>query len=128
MINKSNKHKNSGFTLVEVIVALFILAMGMAAVISTVGNVADQTRVLQEKTFAHWVAMNKMAEYRIEKRWLRVGTTDGEANMAEREWVWQTTVTETSEEDMRRIDIRVAPVGAKKDTYTTLLTGFITKQ
>jgi len=127
MMNKKNITNASGFTLVEVIVALFILAMGMAAVISTVGNVADQTRILEEKTFAHWVAMNKMSEYRIEDRWLRVGTTDGEVSMAEREWIWETTVTDTAEDDMRRIDIRVASTDAEKGTYATLLTGFITK-
>jgi len=124
-----NKHsRNAGFTLVEVVVALFILAIAMAAVISTVGNVADQTRILEEKTLAHWVAMNKMAEYRIEGSWLRVGTTDGTETMAEREWVWETTVLDTSEDDMRRVDIRVSSTDAEKDSYATLLTGFITKQ
>lgn len=126
-MNTRTNREIAGFTLVEVIVALFILAMGMAAVISTVGNVADQTRILEEKTFAHWVATNKMAEYRIQKTWLRAGTTDGEASMAEREWIWETTVTNTSEEDMRRVDIRVSPAGADKGAYATLLTGFITK-
>ncbi len=127
-MNKCSASKTAGFTLLEVIVALFILAMAMAAVISTVGNVADQTRILEEKTFAHWIAMNKMSEYRIAENWLRVGTTDGEISMAEREWVWETTVTDTSEEDMRRVDIRVSSAQAEKGAYATLLTGFITKE
>lgn len=119
--------KQTGFTLIEVIVALFILAMAMAAVISSVGNVADQTRIMEEKTFAHWVAMNKMAEYHYETNWLRPGTSKGDVEMAGREWLWQTTVTDTDEEDMRRVDIRVAPIDAEKDSYASLLTGFITK-
>lgn len=121
-----NKHPQSGFTLIEVIVALFILAMAMAAVLSSVGNISDQTRIMEEKTFAHWVATNKMAEYHYETNWLRPGTSNGDAEMAGREWVWETTVTDTEEEDMRRVDIRVAPADADKDTFTTLLTGFIT--
>lgn len=118
----------SGFTLIEVIVALFVLAMALSAVLSTTGNMANQTRVLEEKTFAHWVAMNRMAEIHAEGAWLRVGKQTGVAEMASREWRWETTVSNTDEEEMRRVDIRVAPSDADDDTNTTLLTGFITRR
>ena len=50
------------FTLIEVIVALVIIALGMLGAITAVSQTASNSAYLREKTLAHWVAMNRLTE------------------------------------------------------------------
>ena len=104
---KSNRQK--GFTLIEVIVALGIIATAMAAVMMTVSSNVRNAAGLKERTFAHWVAMNKMAELHIAnyKEWPSVKKTTGETIMAEHEWYWEQDVEETPVKKIRKVSIRV---------------------
>ena len=47
-----------GFTLIEVLAALVIVALGMLGVIQAVTQTARNGTYLREKTLAHWIAMN----------------------------------------------------------------------
>ena len=104
---KSEKQK--GFTLIEVIVALGIIATAMAAVMMTVSANVQNATGLKERTFAHWVAMNKMAELHIanETEWPSIKKTTGETLMAEHEWHWEQEVIKTPIDNVRRVYIRV---------------------
>jgi len=51
-----------GFTLIEVLVALAIVTVGMAAVLGTLSSSADTVVYLRDKTFANWVALNQIAQ------------------------------------------------------------------
>ncbi len=101
--------RQKGFTLIEVIVALGIIATAMAAVMMTVSSNARNAAGLKERTFAHWVAMNKMAELHIAnyKEWPSVKKTTGETLMAEHEWYWEQDVEETPVKKIRKVTIRV---------------------
>ena len=57
--------KQSAFTLLEVLVALAVLAMGMGAVIKVVSSQSIQISYLKEKTIAQWVAINKANEVQL---------------------------------------------------------------
>jgi len=67
-------HNARGFTLLEVLIALAVLAIGMIAVIGTAGTSTRTAAELKEETFAHWVAMNELASLRLSANWPSLGT------------------------------------------------------
>ena len=107
VICKSSGKRQKGFTLVEVMVALMILAVALSALVMGMGAGINTTVHLREKTLAHWVALNKLAEMRIAKEWPRPGIIDGEYEMTGREWLWTVTVSETPDENIRRLDVSI---------------------
>ena len=115
----------SGFSLIEVVIALVVLTLALSALIDSASSAANNTSHLQNKAFAHWVALNQMAEFRLSKQWPEIGTKEGEAELADQQWEWKSTTQKTPEKSMRRIDIRVRRAGDPKDSSVTLLTGFL---
>lgn len=97
----------SGFTLLEVIIALGILAIAMAAAIKGVGDYTNNAAYLRNRTFAHWVALNQIAEYQLSKNWPAIGKKEGSAIQGKFEWRWRGIVSETVDQDLRRVDIEV---------------------
>ncbi len=116
-----------GFSLIEVVIALAVLAIALSALIDSASNATANTVSLRDKTLAHWVAMNKMAEIRLTGKWPDTGIKKSKEKLADREWEVESTVSGTPEPSIRRIDVRVRQPGAPKDTSLTLLTGFIQK-
>lgn len=119
-----------GFTLLEVLVALAVVSLALVAVIKTAGDTATGTGYLRQKTFAHWIAMNRMEELRIEGKWLRVGTKTGEVDMFGGEWRWIQKVSkspnELTENAMRIVEISVIDAENGDEDYPLVsLTGFL---
>ncbi|MGD8909913.1 MAG: type II secretion system minor pseudopilin GspI [Chromatiales bacterium] len=96
-----------GFTLMEILVALTILAIALAAVITLASNQALNTTHLRDKTLAHWVAMNKITELQLSDEWPAKGEKEGKEQMGLHEWYWVRTITETPDERVRQVDIAV---------------------
>lgn len=113
-----------GFTLIEVLAALVIVSLGMMAVIQAVSQTASNSSYLRDKTLAHWVALNRLTEARLEQSAPKVDETSDEVEMAGRKWRWTMTVTQTPVETMRRIDVSVRPAEADEDSSMATLTGF----
>ena len=128
LINLKPASEVRGFTLIEVIVALGIIATAMAAVMMTVSANVQNATGLKERTFAHWVAMNKMNELLIENEseWPSIKKTDGNGKMAEHEWFWEQEVEKTEVETIRRVHIRVR-VNEEDEFPMTTLVGFVGK-
>lgn len=128
LINLKSANKARGFTLIEVVVALGIIATAMAAVMMTVSANVQNATGLKERTFAHWVAMNKMNELLIENEseWPSIKKTDGSVLMAEHEWFWEQEVEKTEVETIRRVHIRVR-VNEEDEFPMTTLVGFVGK-
>lgn len=101
-----------GFTLVEVMVALAIVAIALPAVLMALYQQVDDTGYLRDKTTAAMVAANKLAEMRLvigSTRTLNAGKDNGQATMADRDWYWwvETKATEQVPQ-YYRIEIKVA--------------------
>ena len=90
--------KNKGFTLIEVMVALAIIAIALAALIKASGNHTRSAGYLKSKTLAHYVAMNEVAKLQIEKAWPDLGTKKGDTEMAGVTWYWNREVAKTLDE------------------------------
>lgn len=103
----ANKSRAAGFTLVEILVALAILAIAVAAVVAAVSGHVSNAAYLRDRTLAHWVAMNKIAELQVGGDWPAPGTQKGESLMAAQEWSWQVTVSATDDADVHRLDVSV---------------------
>ena len=96
-----------GFTLIEVLVALIVVSLGMLAVIQTVGQTANNSTYMRDKTVAHWIAMNQLTEVRLQPNAPPIDKSSDEVEMAGRDWRWTMEVKQTPVETIRRIDIRV---------------------
>ena len=114
----------AGFTLIEVLAALVIVALGMLGVIEAVTQNARNGSYLREKTLAHWIAMNVITERRLQPSPPDIAETSDEIEYAGERWRWTLRVSETPVESMRRMDVFVRPADAPEDEALATLTGF----
>lgn len=112
----------AGFTLIEVVVAVAVLALALGAVITGMGRYAANAATLREKTVALWVAHNRLTEIGLQAAWPELGDSDGEVRMAGTDWRWDVTVLETPDPRVRRVDIEVRARGA--DAAAVALSSF----
>lgn len=113
--------RQRGFTLLEVLVALAVLAIALAAAIKAVSSHVSNASYLKERSFAHWVAMNKVAELRTSGQWPNAGELNGKATMGGAEFSWVIKVTEFQGGDVRRLDVRVTPQDKTDQPLSTLI-------
>jgi general secretion pathway protein I len=115
-----------GFTLVEVLVALMIIAMGLAALMLTVSSTARTSGYLRDKTLAQWMALNRLSEVRLNLTKFGQSTDTGEVYFANRTWHYDTRYFDTSIATMRRVVVRVYEGNAKtKGNPLAESTGFL---
>lgn len=113
-----------GFTLLEVMVALAVIAIALGAGISAISGNVRNAAGLQQRTYAHWVAMNQLAEVQINQQWPAIRTTHGSTLLARHEWFWTMKVSKTPNSLIRRVDFMVRPEQGDESPLVTL-TGFI---
>lgn len=118
--------RGEGFTLVEVLVAVAVLAIAMSAVITAMARQADNAGYLRQKTIALWVAHNRLTEIQLEDEWPDTGRSDEEVEMAGTEWRWEVEVKNTEDARLRRVDVTVRPAREKEGSMAQL-SGFIGK-
>lgn len=107
--------RGTGFTLIEVLIAVAVLAVALGAAITGMARYADSAAYLREKTIALWVAHNRLTEIELQPQWPETGTSDGDVEMAGARWKWHVTVAETADEGVRRVDIGVRADGRDGD-------------
>lgn len=118
----------SGFTLVEVLVALIVVAVALPALLSQVMAQVDGTAVLRDKTIAHWVAQNRWTQLRLQRRLtgqLLQGSDTGSTEMVDREWYWHIATEPTAADGLRRITIRVGLEEDVEANGLVMLSGFL---
>ncbi len=112
-----------GFTLVEVMVALVIIALSLTGMAVTMGGMLNNATAMYERTYASWIAQNKIVEMRAEGVVPEVGTTSGDVEFGNSEWAWRAVVSETGIENLLRIDVSVSRPGSEDEIRS--VTGFV---
>ncbi|MBT8066167.1 MAG: type II secretion system minor pseudopilin GspI [Gammaproteobacteria bacterium] len=115
--------KENGFTLVEVMVALTIVALSLTAIAASMNQMIDAANSMRERTYASWIAQNKIAELRLANVTPEVSSTSGEVDFANTQWAWRAVVSETGIESFYRVDVSVSLAGSEYNIRT--VTGFI---
>ena len=102
------RFKESGFTLLETLVALLIVALGMMAVTTQLNRYIQSTIFIEEKSLASWVASNQATLMSVNPEWPSLGVTEIDVeSFAGRDWTLEIEVLETPIQNLRRADIRV---------------------
>jgi len=125
-----------GFTLLEILVSLVVVSLAMGAVIQTVGSYTKNQANLRDRVFAQWVARNQLASMQVTGDWPPVGQLKGDVDFPEdasgvknRHWRWVMQITQSPEQDMRRLDIDVFRASADDDAAPAArLSGFVEKR
>lgn len=121
-------NRQSGFTLVEVLVAMAVIAIGLAALITEAGTTTRNATELKLRTYAGWVASNALAEIRLEPGWVETGSKRGEEMLARQRWYWRADISSTEDDNLRRIDVYVNDSENMEDGSRVLLVGFEARQ
>ncbi len=103
----STQRRQSGFTLLEVLVALAVLAIALASLVKGISSNAANEAYLRDKTLAQWVAMNVVAEQQLAEKWPDKGKKRGSETMGGHEWFWRYEISDTFDDDVRRLDVKV---------------------
>jgi general secretion pathway protein I len=112
-----------GFTLIEVLVALAIAALSLSAVAAAVSQMVDAATSMKDRTFAAWIAQNKITELRLANVVPEVSETSGTIEYGGREWSWLAVVSDTGVENLFRVDVSVSE--ADSDDVIRTVSGFI---
>ena len=113
----------SGFTLIEVMVALSIVALSLTAVIASISQMINAAESMRNRTYASWIAQNRITELRLAAEVPEVGSSNGEVQYANTDWSWRAVVAETGVDDLFRIDVSVSLAGSEDNIRT--VTGFV---
>lgn len=123
MVSRHTRPHVSGFTLVEVMVALAVVAVAVPALLLTLFQQIDGTEYLRDRSMASWVAANRLNELKLvmaKQGELPGGQLSGETQMAQRDWYWWIDQESTELQGFMRIEINVATEADTEEALHTL--------
>ena len=113
----------SGFTLLEVLVALVVVAVAVAALGRAGSQALDSQAELERRTWALWVADNALAELQLEPG-VSTGQRQGSSDMGGRTWYWEMLIQPAPGGELLRVDVAVHD-GPSGDSPVVMHTGFL---
>ena len=120
-----------GFSLVELLVALTVLAVVSVTVFARGGDTLAQLHGLEQRTLARWVAENQVSRMRLDREaTLRAGSRSARVDVGERSWRVETTLRATDHDGLWQVTVEVRPaeaggVGGIGDAPVDTLTAFL---
>ncbi len=113
----------AGFTLLEVLVALLVVAIAVAALGRVGAQGLDAQAEAEARTMALWVADNAISELRLEAN-VPADRRSGTSRMGDRSWYWDALIQPAPGEQMLRVDILVY-AEAGRESPVLSHTGFL---
>jgi len=104
-------------------VALSIVALSLTAVTASISQMINAAESMRNRTYASWIAQNRITELRLADTAPEAGSTSGEVQYANTDWSWRAVVAETGVDDLFRIDVSVSLAGSEDNIRT--VTGFV---
>ena len=121
--------KVRGFTLLEVLVAIAVVALALTALVRASGQQADALSRQRELTLATWVAEDALAELRLREPFPATGRRSGRAEEGGIAWRWELAISTTDQPAVRRLEIGVHRADAETDEQPVAsVTGFAGQQ
>ena len=117
------RNRSSGFTLLEVMIALIIVALSLTMTMTAISGYLNNANILRDRTYASWIAQNRIVEIRLSGVVPEVGVTSGDIEYANRIWDWEARINETGVVNLLRIDVDIMVEGSDEPVWTT--TGFV---
>jgi general secretion pathway protein I len=105
---RPRRSRPAGFTLIEVLVALVVVAVSVTAVLHSASVASRTMHGLEDRFFARMVASEEITALKLERDFPAVGITTGNRRMASQTWNWETRITQTAEPKMRRVEVTVS--------------------
>jgi general secretion pathway protein I len=96
-----------GFTLIEVMVALAIIALALGAAFKAAGALTENADRLAEVSAAQWCADNQLTNLKLAKQFPGIGDSDFSCQQLGREYKGQLVVRPTPNPNFRRVDANV---------------------
>ena len=121
-----NHFKESGFTLIEVLIALLIVATALGTAAKVTISAASNGSALADRTAAQWVGLNQLATLKL-RRAFPVRAESGKEEMMMRTWIWEQKAEATPDDLVLKVTIDVREEGADEDDLAASVTGFIAK-
>ena len=118
------RSSRAGFTLIEVLVALAIVAVALLAALRVAGQGANNVGELRLRLFAGWIAADRLAEHRGRGDWLALGSQSGMQRQGGIDFTWREEVVATPNPAFRRVDVFVFPMSEKTHALAHLV-GFV---
>lgn len=118
------KFKYHGFTLIEVLVAMAIIAVTLAAAGRAAGHAIFTTNELKHRVIADLIAQNRLEMHKAKHDWLSPGKFSGQETQADITMIWKETISETPNPAFRKVVVEV--YGADDQNYQLRrLVGFL---
>lgn len=115
----NQRRKDLGFTLLEVMVALFILAVVTGAMSKSARQATQNVQQLELRQHAAWVANNQLGLILLGSE----SKLDGEVSFAGHDFYWKAAVANTELETFSKVTVEVSPKH-RRDYLLAQLTGF----
>jgi general secretion pathway protein I len=96
-----------GFTLIEVLIALAILSIALAATMRATAMATTSAEEVKLRTYATWVAQNRAAELTARRIFPATGSENGQMVMGGISFRWTATTNETPNSAFRKVEIAV---------------------
>lgn len=100
-----------GFTMIEVLVALTIIAVALSASLRAVGSLATGEADLHRRLLAGWSADNALAQLHLSHTWPDVGSQSFDCSQGNLELLCTERVSGTPNPLFRRVEVLVSMPG-----------------